>query len=79
MDQLLPSKALCEQLTLYVLGVLDTQETDQVEASLMEGDRRIAQELSAVSELVGLLGHRAPLATPAPALRRRLFDRLGLD
>ena len=79
MDQPSPSKALCDQLTLYVLGVLTAEETDQVEARLREGKRHLAGELSAVNELVGLLGHMAPLAKPIPTLKQRLFERLGLD
>ena len=70
------TRELCE---LFALDLLEGEALTRFRERLASGDPALLAELAPVESLVPLIGLAAPLARPAPELKRRLFSRIGSD
>lgn len=60
----------------YVLGLLESQEREQVEQHLGTGCEACSRELVEINEALALLAEGEPLLAPTVELKRSLFDRI---
>jgi anti-sigma factor ChrR (cupin superfamily) len=67
------TKDLSEHITLYALSALDAAAAREFAAHVDEC-AVCRQELEAVQSTVGVLGYGAPVVSPAPGLKARLFE-----
>jgi anti-sigma factor ChrR (cupin superfamily) len=69
------TEELSEHITLYALNALDAATAEELAAHMREC-AVCTQELKAVQSTVGVLGYGAPVVSPAPGLKARLFERI---
>jgi anti-sigma-K factor RskA len=68
---------LQDQLELYVLGVLDADETAAIDAHLLSGCTRCTQALGRATAVNAAMLAVAPEAVPAPGLRDKVMARVS--
>jgi hypothetical protein len=70
---------LQDQYELYVLGVADEPEREEIRAHLARGCEVCMTQLQRARELASLLGGSAVPAAPPPRLRRRILASVGVE
>ena len=66
-------------LALYALGILASEEAQSVVQRLNANDTPSTAELRAVEQVTGLFGYMAPVASPPPALKAKLLERVRAE
>lgn len=70
------SKNLCNQVSLYALGILDGDELVSFKRHLEHGCATCERELNGFQFVVDQLACSAPIVQPPPSLRSKFFKRL---
>ncbi|OLP18814.1 anti-sigma factor [Leptolyngbya sp. 'hensonii'] len=68
----------CDLVALYALDILDEQERLLVEQSIADCSD-LEAELADFQTAVAALAYSTPPIVPAPDLKQRLFDRIGVE